>query len=1135
MAYLYPNPGGYYTPVTVNSLEIKHISTQTLKRSTTKIDVTPGQYDVRVRMVSAKGGYPAGGHNLVKSGKLEGYGYSWTYLRSYQADNANYAGQTRFGLKIKASGQLNGTVDRLSCIASAYCHVFDGTSWSWTETSNPAWWFLDFARGRYSSTGTKLYGCFLPDSQIDIDAIKVWATFCDAEALTFNYILSQQESSWDTLVRIARCGLGSPSWASGKLGAVWDVKNASPVSAFGMSNIIKGTFEVAYVTENLADEIVVNYADASDGYEVKQVRVTVPGVTTPVNPAETTLEGCTNSTMAGKYANVLAAQQYYRRRMITWESDFEGFVCQRGDVVLLQHDLTQWGYSGRIVDVVGDTLTLDRTVERDGTPEYCMLVEPDGTMTTYTCFAGTEGEFVDEITLTTTPTIQSGYAYVDHRWFFSPEATPGKKVKIVSIQPVSESRVRIVATDEDSAYYTAWGGTWNEPTQTSLLTNVRPEITGTSISEVLAMLTGDVIGTLVTVNFSVSEPVDKISGQWRIDSGEWEPFETTLPTLEIRTLLTGLLEVDATPIKGLLNGTTVTYSKTIYGKTAAPATPQNLTATITDAGIVLAWSPITDLDLKEYQIHVGGTLETTVSSPYWRWPHTPAGTTNFSVYAIDTSGNLSSAATASATIAAPGAPSVAYAFSANQVILTITPGSTQLSTDYYEVFYTSGETLVSLGRTYSTVFQTLGIWSGSRLFTVKAIDLGGNISAGGTVSVAIASPSAPTVTTQVIDNNVLLYWTEASGSMPVETYEVRRGATWATAELIGKKSGGFTTVFETHAGSYTYWVAAIDTAGNYGTPASRTATVSQPPDYVLHISENSDFSGTKSNAVVENGYLVLPVNATETFEQHFTTPAPDWATPQAQIDAGYPYYIQPGSSPGYYEETFDAGQVLAAMKVVITVAGTTIVGTCAVTQKISLSETGSSWTDYDGVTEVFGTNFRYAKVRVTVTASTTGAIYKITGLGIRLDAKLKNDAGAVQCLSTDTLGTYVNFAQQFVDITSVTATPAGTSAITVAYDFHDTLDTGLSYNVVSNVATISHTAQPFVTGQKINLMIASGGGVSGIYTVTGTSTGSYTVAMTCSNTSGTLSSYPQSMRLYAFNPTTGARVSSGVSWSIKGY
>ena len=108
------------------------------------------------------------------------------------------------------------------------------------------------------------------------------------------------------------------------------------------------------------------------------------------------------------------------------------------------------------MSVDGNTVTFDREVPRNGAAEYMMLKQPDGTMTTYTVNAATGNQ--STVTLSSTPTFQEGYEPLDHIWFFSPLATPGKKVKILSVQPVSESRVQIVATDEYEEFYAAWIG-----------------------------------------------------------------------------------------------------------------------------------------------------------------------------------------------------------------------------------------------------------------------------------------------------------------------------------------------------------------------------------------------------------------------------------------------------------------------------------------------------------------------------------------------------------------------------------------------------------------------------------------------------------------------------------------------------
>jgi hypothetical protein len=55
-------------------------------------------------------------------------------------------------------------------------------------------------------------------------------------------------------------------------------------------------------------------------------------------------------------------------------------------------------------------------------------------------------------------------------------------------------------------------------------------------------------------------------------------------------------------------------------------------------------------------------------------------------------------------------------------------------------------------------------------------------------------------------------------------------------------------------------------------------------------------AGEKGNAVVDAGVLFTPVDAEETYQEHFD--ARSWTTPQDQIDAGYPYYSQPTKPTG---------------------------------------------------------------------------------------------------------------------------------------------------------------------------------------------------------------------------------------------
>ena len=337
-------------------------------------------------------------------------------------------------------------------------------------------------------------------------------------------------------------------------------------------------------------------------------------------------------------------------------------------------------------------------------------------------------------------------------------------------------------------------------------------------------------------------------------------------------------------------------------------------------------------------------------------------------------------------------------------------------------------------------------------------------------------------------------------------------------------------------------MAAIDTAGNYSIAANRSVTVSQPPDYILKVSTDSIFSvnppagvtaSTLTNGKIDvDGYPLLPINTTETFEQHFS--GRSWASPQAQVSAGYPMFAQPGYLTGSYEEVIDLGTILAAMKITLNYSGVVVSGSPTITTTISTKRLiGDAWTDNVGVNQFYGSAFQFVKVKIEVTGDDK-ALYKLTGVNTKLDAKLKSDAGTVACVSSDTKGTVVNFNTPFIDVTSVTLSPSGTTATTAVYDYYDS-DDDVTYTVSGNVATITHAAHPYVTGQVISFTNMTGGGITGSYAITVTDANHYTVAMTTANTSGSASIYPESMRVYLFNSTTGARVSGNVSWSIKGY
>jgi hypothetical protein len=283
--------------------------------------------------------------------------------------------------------------------------------------------------------------------------------------------------------------------------------------------------------------------------------------------------------------------------------------------------------------------------------------------------------------------------------------------------------------------------------------------------------------------------------------------------------------------------------------------------------------------------------------------------------------------------------------------------------------------------------------------------------------------------------------------------------------------------------------------------------------------------------VFDDGGVVMPVNSTETWEQHYATRG--WASAQDQIQAGYPIYIQPTVSTGYYEEIFDYGTILESSRVTLNYSGLNVAGSPTTNTVISISTNGTDYTSYPAVSNVFATNFRYVKIRIIANSATPVDLYKLTFLQVRLDAKQQYDNFTITALATDTLGTIANFGTEFIDVESITPGVRSNTPLVPTIDFKDSVLSG-TYSVVSNVCTVTSTAHGLIAGQNVKISIISGAGVSKVYTLTSATADTFTVNMLATNTSGSCSLYAQSCRVYVSN-LNGVRATAVVSLSLAGY
>ncbi|MCS4231354.1 putative phage tail protein [Stenotrophomonas maltophilia] len=483
------------------------------QRASYTIDVPEGQYDVRVRVA---------GNNTDGSGAEASF--VWTTLTSVQRDTASYVGIPRIGIRMQANGQLNGAPDEIRCVAhSMPIPVWTGTEWVTQRTSNAGAWILAYARGIYAPDPTApggralVAGMGLPERQIDLEGLKAFMLHCAANNFTYNNWITDVRSHQRVLDVLALAGFGQISWPRGRLSVGWAADEQPLSGVVNMATIKKGQFQVDYTLTNGADGIEYTYLDSAT-WQPKTLRVPAPGVTTMLNPAQVTGEGVTTEAQAVMLARWHLAQSLYQYKAISYSTDIEHMSYSRMSMLALQHDMTQWGFGGRVkgASIAGGraTLQLDEPVPAPaqgnafvglripGERVYRVLrVQP---------FAGTSDTLVladgwpADAAL---PGNSEANPAWDTLWIYDFKQTPGLRVRVTSIRPESDLKgaaVEVVAESPQFWQYVKTGEYVRDPNESLLQT--RPVASDLKITE-RQVVQGDTEYTELQATFAITGPV----------------------------------------------------------------------------------------------------------------------------------------------------------------------------------------------------------------------------------------------------------------------------------------------------------------------------------------------------------------------------------------------------------------------------------------------------------------------------------------------------------------------------------------------------------------------------------------------------------------------------------------------------
>ena len=947
--------------------------------------------------------------------------------------------------------------DNYNPITRAYTGVWGGsfiTAW----TDNPAWCFYDLlTSNRYG------LGRYIPEATIDKWSLYTIGQYCDElvpdgkgsmePRFTCNLFLQGKAAAFKVINDMASIFRGMAYWSSGSIYAVQD--SPSTASAiFNQTNVIDGLFHREGSGRKARHTAVsVTWNDPADQFRQKFEYVEdSEGVARyGLRREDVVAFGCTSQGQANRVGRWILFTEKYESEVITFTAGLDASFVRPGQLAKIvdpTRSNERWG--GRVVSASATSVTLDAPVTLVGSTMYTLtVVFPDGSLVER--FLNTTDATVSTVYFgIALPSTDIGGAV----WIITADNLEPEVVRVLAISEESKDRYKVVCVAHYEGKYDLVEN--DLQLQVAPVSTLRAEpapVTNLAGSEYLYLGNGKVLVRLV-ISFDIGPDAAFYDVSFRRADGNIIKLPRTSSNhVEIDDVIpdTYHLRVVALSAAGVTSQPSEADYVVLGKEGINPNEPTSFVAEITEQGIDLTWVEPPDLDREDYELSIGDTYETSdfigfMASTVYHQPPLAAGTHRFWLKTRDSSGNLSDNP-AMVEVVVP-APSVVV-FKDVPVIVGrdarlewYTPATSFAIVGYdirYGVSFELGE---PLGVILSTVYQEPAKWVGARTFWIAALDSAGNVGAIGSKEITVLAPNATTITAQIIDNNVLFYWLQADRTLPIDVYELREGDTYETATVKGTKQGLFTTLLETAAGVYKYWITGIDSAGNYGTPASISATVNAPPDYVLRADIDSDFMGTLSNAFLENASLVIPVDTAETFAQHFTTNS--WATPQDQIDAGFPVYIQPTEASGYYEETIDYGTLLAGSKITVTPTYDAV-NSPVVAITISVKELiGDAWTDYSGA-QVYATNFRYIKIRITVTSSGSDDFIRLNALNIRLDSKLRTITRSLNCLSTDTLGTRLYITDnglsggnpEFIDVDAISYGIQSTTQASAVYDFTD--------------------------------------------------------------------------------------------------
>lgn len=415
------------------------------------ITVPEGVYKIRIRRTNNGSADAYGADYTVTH---DAYIYAATAYANNKPVTDPLVGKfARTAIRIKATDQLNGSVDGINALVTSICPDWDATTTTWITrtTNNPASLFRYILQ--HPANAQRITDADLA-TRVDVAQLQYWHAYCISKGFTFNDVLNNTRSILDVLRDICAAGRASPALVDGRWTVIIDEPKTQVLQHFSTHN--SWGFEAIKPLVKIPDAFKVIFANEASNYVQDEVYVYNTGKD-PTNATvfeQLQMPGVTNAQAAFKHARWHLAQLKLRPETYSLNTDMEYLVCNRGDLVRVQHDVPSWGIgTARIKTYVSSTVfILDNDVLLTANTSYTIRIRTAaGASITRTLATITTTGYTNTITVT--------------QLLSSTEGEPGNLVLlgllnkesqeclVLSVEPSTNGSARITLVDYNTDMY----------------------------------------------------------------------------------------------------------------------------------------------------------------------------------------------------------------------------------------------------------------------------------------------------------------------------------------------------------------------------------------------------------------------------------------------------------------------------------------------------------------------------------------------------------------------------------------------------------------------------------------------------------------------------------------------------------